>query len=112
MKHTSGPWIAVGGLVEVENDNIPDICTCNPHDFGQAHLKRNVLEVLSNARLIAASPQMLAALNQITLLAEWQTTGPGKCGSGSLTAKQATSLRLSISNLAREAILMATGEPA
>lgn len=62
MKHTSGPWVAVGGLVEVENDNIPDICTCNPHDFGQAHLKRNVLEVLSNARLIAAAPDLLAAL--------------------------------------------------
>lgn len=94
MKHTSGPWIAVGGLVEVENDNIPDICTCNPHDFGQAHLKRNVLEVLSNARLIAAAPDLLNALQ------EFIDCGANAGNNAALIAQ------------CRAAIAKATGEPA
>lgn len=45
----------------------------------------------------------LAALEQCAVLAEYGTTGPGKCQSGPLTAKQATALRLAISNIARAA---------
>jgi len=46
----------------------------------------------------------LAALEQCAVLAEYATTGPGKCQSGPLTAKQATALRLAISNIARAAL--------
>jgi hypothetical protein len=46
----------------------------------------------------------VAALEQCAVLAEYSTTGPGKCRSGALTAKQATALRLAISTIARAAI--------
>lgn len=48
--------------------------------------------------------QIISAFEQIAVLAEYNTTGPGKCKSNSLTAKQATSLRLSISDIARQMI--------
>jgi hypothetical protein len=62
-KHTPGPWLQVGAWVEVERDDIPDICTCNPRDIGQDHLKWNWKTVHANARLIAAAPDLLEALN-------------------------------------------------
>jgi hypothetical protein len=61
-EHTPGPWIAVGAWVEVEDDNIPDICTCEPSDIGQGHLARTYKEIMANARLIAAAPDLLEAL--------------------------------------------------
>lgn len=64
-KHTPGPWIAVGSWVEVESDDIPDICTCDPNHMGQASLHRSDEEVVANARLIAAAPEMLAMLHII-----------------------------------------------
>lgn len=63
MKKTSftkGQWIAVGRRVEHPNDRIPDICSCNPADFGQDG--RTDEEACANARLIAAAPTMLNAL--------------------------------------------------
>lgn len=47
------------------------------------------------------------ALNQIAVLAEWQTSGPDtspRCKSDALSASQATSLRGSISEIARAAL--------
>lgn len=64
-KHTPGPWFAVGGWVEVERDDIADICSCCPEDFGQEHIGRNYKEVMANARLIAAAPELLSALKEI-----------------------------------------------
>ena len=65
-KHTNGPWYAVSRMVEVANDKAPDICTTNPQMFGQGHLSRSMREQLANARLIAAAPDLLEALQAMT----------------------------------------------
>lgn len=59
-KHTPGPWVSVGWQVEVLDDNQPDICNTNPETFGQ-HGRCNA-ERTANARLIAAAPDLLIAL--------------------------------------------------
>ena len=64
-KHTPGRWHAVGGWVEVEDFDIADICTCHPEDFWQGHLKRSDKEIMANARLIAAAPEMLKVLKYL-----------------------------------------------
>jgi hypothetical protein len=69
-RHTPGPWIAVGLWVEHPNDNIADICTCNPEDVGQAHLGRSDSEACANARLIAAAPDLLQCLKWMVELYE------------------------------------------
>ena len=67
-KHTKGRWYAVGAWVEHENDNVGDICTCNPEDIGQSHLGRSDEEIRANAELIARAPKMLTALRKIRRL--------------------------------------------
>jgi hypothetical protein len=53
------------------------------------------------------------ALKQIALLAEYGTTGPGKCNSRALDEMTATALRRSISDIARAAMKSTdSGEPA
>lgn len=69
-KHTPGPWYAVGYWVEHENDNVADICTCDPAAIEQEHLGRKPAEIEANARLIAAAPNLLAALQ--ALVAEYE----------------------------------------
>ena len=59
--HTPGPWIAVGYQVEIESETVADICTTNAHLFGQPGLHDDA-RAMANARLIAAAPEMLAAL--------------------------------------------------
>jgi hypothetical protein len=61
-KHTPGPWYQVGAWVEVEDDDTPDICTCSPQAMEQDHLKWDWKTIHANARLIAAAPDMLVAL--------------------------------------------------
>ena len=61
-KHTPGPWIAVGAWVEVPNDKVPDICTCDPAAIGQEKLPRTHAQQCANARLIAAAPDLLELL--------------------------------------------------
>lgn len=61
-KHTPGPWYAVGGMVEIGNDELPDVCTCDPQLFGQGHLPTTPEREYANARLIAAAPDLLEAL--------------------------------------------------
>ena len=60
--HTPGPWFQVGAWVEVEDDDVADICTCHTEDFGQAHLGRSAEEMMANACLIASAPDMLDCL--------------------------------------------------
>ncbi|MFG1417212.1 hypothetical protein V5F38_05285 [Xanthobacter sp. V0B-10] len=67
-KHTQGPWYAVGGMVEIDNDYIQDICSVDPATFFQDSIlrkKRSWEEIEANARLIAAAPEMLALLRAI-----------------------------------------------
>lgn len=66
-KFTPGPWVAVGAWVEHTNDNVADICNCDPDAVGQSHLGRSDDEVCANARLIAAAPDMLAALKTLVI---------------------------------------------
>ena len=65
MTHTPGPWIAVGSWVEHPNDNLPDICNCDPDAMGQGHLRRSNKEIIANAHLIAAAPDLLSALEAL-----------------------------------------------
>jgi len=59
--HTPGPWFAVGYQVEIERENVADICTTNAHSFGQGGLHDDA-RAMANARLIAAAPDMLKML--------------------------------------------------
>ena len=65
--HTKGPWIAVGHWVEHPDDSTPDICNCDPDSMGQEG--RSDKEICANARLIAAAPDMLAALRDLERVA-------------------------------------------
>jgi len=71
-KHTQGPWYAVGMWVEIDDENKPDICTCNPSAIEQGHLYRSAEEIYANARLIAAAPTLLNALKVLADVAERQ----------------------------------------
>jgi hypothetical protein len=53
-------------MVEIANDKKPDICTTNQHQFDQGYLRRSMSEQLANARLIAAAPDLLEALQAMT----------------------------------------------
>lgn len=65
-KHTPGPWISVGAWVEHPDDDVADICSCDPATINQEHLGRGDSEICANARLIAAAPDMLDALQFVT----------------------------------------------
>ena len=69
-KHTPGPWFAVGAQVETENDSVPDICTCDPQVMRQSHLDWHPRTVEANARLIAAAPELLEALEMMLEMSE------------------------------------------
>lgn len=62
-KHTTGEWIAVGRWVEHVNDAVPDICNCDPGSMDQEG--RCDAEIIANARLIAAAPNLLSALKKM-----------------------------------------------
>jgi hypothetical protein len=52
-------------MVEIANYKKPDICTTNQHQFDQGYLRRSMSEQLANARLIAAAPDLLEALEDL-----------------------------------------------
>lgn len=60
--HTPGPWFAVGSWVEHADDDVADICNCDPASMEQGHLNRSYNEVVANAMLIAEAPELLACL--------------------------------------------------
>lgn len=62
-KHTPGYWMAVGYWVEHVDDDVPDICNCDPASMDQEG--RSESEILANTKLLAAAPEMLAALKNI-----------------------------------------------
>lgn len=73
LHHTPGPWAiiadvpgaAIGFRAIVQNDDgMPGETICNPSPMGEA-----------NARLIAAAPDMLAALQAVALLLEHPEAG-------------------------------------
>lgn len=62
-KHTKGNWYAVGYWVEHEDDDVPDICNCDPESMGQEG--RSYDEITANARLLAAAPAMFELLAEV-----------------------------------------------
>jgi hypothetical protein len=64
-KFTPGPWFGVAGMVEVQDDNKADICSCYASNFGQGSIGRPRQEEWANARLISAAPDLLYALKNI-----------------------------------------------
>jgi len=68
LKHTPGNWIAVGTMVEVENDRHADICDCSPNVLGQDHLKGAEEFAWANAKLIAAAPDLLKSVVRLVAL--------------------------------------------
>ena len=65
VKPTKNGWVAVHGMVEHIDDNLADICACDPRYFSQGHLQRSIDEVIANAYLIAAAPEMLEVLKRM-----------------------------------------------
>jgi hypothetical protein len=63
VAHTPGQWHAVGTWVEIEDDRVPDICSCDPRTIDQEG--RSDAEMAANARLIAAAPDLLKALQEL-----------------------------------------------
>jgi len=61
-KYWDDEWVAVGYRVEAVQDDLPDICSCDPRDYGQGHMKADPEELAANARLIAAAPRMASLL--------------------------------------------------
>lgn len=65
--YTPGPWRANGGLIETANGIALEIATCSPDDrIGSATRHRD--SRLANARLIAAAPTLLEALQDAEFL--------------------------------------------
>ena len=64
-KYTPGQWYQVGAWVEHEDDDVADICSCDPATIGQEHIGRSDSEMKANARLIAATPDLLEALQNM-----------------------------------------------
>lgn len=73
-KYTSGQWHAVAGMVEHENDDTADICSCYTRDFDQEHLGRTPAEEYANARLISAAPKYYEACKSLPQIREGEPT--------------------------------------
>ncbi len=58
-------WIAVGAMVEYTNDDVADICSCDPQVFGQEAVNIPYEQQCANAILIACAPDMRELLNFI-----------------------------------------------
>lgn len=87
--HTPGPWFQVGAWVEVESDDVADICTCHTEDFGQAHLGRSAEEMMANACLIASAPDMLECLMEVEELLAMFAESPSLSASRGVKAIEA-----------------------
>jgi len=64
MKHTPGPWIREGSLVYALNERGRDRMCMNIHVYTSAIDGAEPGEAEANARLIAAAPEMLEALQR------------------------------------------------
>lgn len=62
--HTQGPWLCSGTSVSNPQANRPNATICDVSGWGN----RDEAEQIANARLIAAAPDLLAALENLTVL--------------------------------------------
>lgn len=108
MPHTPGPWQY---LEAIETDYLlhPEIVS---EDFTICELHEDMLdeEVVANGRLIAAAPDLLAALKQID--ESWTADIPGGLESvpGGMDAINIHPTHLAFWKMARAAIRKATGQ--
>ena len=72
-KHTKGPYYAVLGMVEIDRDSEPDLCSCYPHNYGQEHLltpEKAMEKAIADAKFIATACEshyeMLEALKAMS----------------------------------------------
>lgn len=92
-KHTPGPWYTMGAGVYTGSDNLAHIATA--HFYGVPG------DPMANARLIAAAPDLLAALQTLMRADYERNTFPGFASAGNFV--RAT-------EAARAAIAKATGD--
>jgi hypothetical protein len=64
--HTQGPWLCSGTSVSNPQANRPNAIICDVSGWGN----RDEAEQIANARLIAAAPDMLAALYEVLSLCD------------------------------------------
>ena len=86
-KHTPGPWTVRdhGGYIEVETPDEPTVAHFGSLSFDGADHDW----ALANARLIAAAPELLAALKAMADRAEWygDEDADSLCGARAAIAK-------------------------
>jgi hypothetical protein len=100
MKHTPGPWSSVNGLVVCRAGTIASV----PYSLAQTDAALSALEGQANARLIAAAPELLDALEKLLTISELaEYYMPGEL------AENATRVSRDIES-ARTVIAKATGE--
>jgi len=63
--HTPGPWISVGARIEHADDGVIDIADFDPCCMGMCQDGRGHAEIRANARLCAAAPDLLEALQDL-----------------------------------------------
>lgn len=103
-QHTPGPWVvtAVGschGIHPAASENErDDICRITPHNYHPDGWPAAKVEAEANARLIAAAPDLLAALQALV----------GEADLGEIDHEDETRRLLDV---ARAAIAKATGQP-
>jgi hypothetical protein len=66
VTHTSGPWNFVRDGFRITLGNEKTSNTTTPHDYMVAEIADNSFQAEANARLIAAAPDLLAALQRMT----------------------------------------------
>lgn len=60
-QHTPGEWVAVNGAIKADGRNI----AIAPQSAYKTNLPKDTLEVFANMRLMAAAPEMLAAIEAL-----------------------------------------------
>lgn len=102
MKHTPGPWYALGQAVNVDREGMAGLAC-----IAKAHQRRGTdlvpitkAEAEANARLIASAPELLAALSEIEAHHVEQNRAKGRPESRSRTLR-----------VVRAAIAKAEGPP-
>lgn len=91
-KHTPGPWRNIGRAIVTKDARI-EIAVASTNDTKDAHVNENhrVMweEAAANARLIAAAPAMLEALQRLCDSLAWEENRSGTTFSGYESAKAA-----------------------
>ena len=72
-QHTSGPWNFVRDGFRITLGNEKTSNTTTPHDYMVAEIPDNSFQAEANARLIAAAPELLAALMDYTRFQDYES---------------------------------------